>query len=61
MQDNKKKNKIIGDYKIKFHKFNGYYYSDVFFVSGGYCIIQHKDKDEKVSEDKAVSWIEKQK
>lgn len=57
----KKDERIIGLFKIKFHKFNGYFYADIFLASGGYCLIQHKDKNEIKSEEKALAWIKKQK
>ncbi len=50
--------KIVGIYKIKFHKLDDYFYSDIFFAAGGYCIIQHKDKNKIKSEQKALNWIE---
>lgn len=52
-----KNERIVEEFKIKFHKFNGYFYADVFLASGGYCIEQHKDKDEIKAEEKALAWI----
>jgi len=49
----------IGDYEIKFHKYNGYHYADIYLASGGYCIVQHKDKDKKKAKQLALNWIDK--
>jgi len=59
-KDYNKDEKIVGAFKIKYHKFDGYFYADVFLASGGYCIEQHKDKDESKAEKKALDWIENQ-
>ncbi|PLY06613.1 MAG: hypothetical protein C0625_08445 [Arcobacter sp.] len=49
---------LIRDYEIKFLKFDGFYYSDIYHVLGGYCLKQFKNKDRNKSRQLALDWIE---